>query len=137
MGLVFQMADITPDFVRLVLDKERRIKLRFRHKEIRNAVKNSGQSIGDLVNDPFGGWPHLLVEGHRPYKPTVTLDEASGWMDDFVSLPDANGEERTLAQMGKLLIDALVASKFLVVKAELKDEPEPADGAEGNGQPEA
>jgi hypothetical protein len=120
----------TPDFVRLVIDKTRRIKLRFRHAQIRKAVTAAGnRPIGELVGDAFAGWPILLAEGHRPYNPQVTIDDASEWMDEWVRTPDPEtGEIRTMDELGKLLIDALKASNFIAIKPQLKDTEEPAEG---------
>lgn len=117
-----------------MIDKGRRIKLRFRHKEIRKAVVESGnRPIGALVDDAFAGWPILLAEGHRPYNPQANVDMASEWIDDWVRLPDPEtGEMRTLGDLGSLLVDALKASKFIRVKPDLKDDEEPAESAEGN-----
>lgn len=130
-------AEPSADFVRLVLDKNRRIKLRFRHAQIRKAVIAGGnRPIEDLASDPFGGWPVLLAEGHRPYLPTVTVDQASEWMDEFVRLPHPEtGEERSLKELGDLLYDALKASKFITVRPLLKDKDDDEkapDDAEGN-----
>lgn len=129
------------DFVRLELSKSKRIKLRFKHSQLRKAViASGGRAIGDLVGDPFGGWPYLLAEGHRPYTPTVTLDQASEWMDEWVETPNPKtGEQRTLDELGSVILDGLKASKFIVLKPDVKEgeDKDLEETSEGNAPPEA
>jgi hypothetical protein len=126
---------VTPlvDFVRLELSDVKRIKLRFKHKQIHNAVIASGRAIGELATDPFGGWPFLLAEGHRPFDPKVTIEIACGWIDEWVATPDPKtGAARDLAGMMTVLTDALTASGFLSTKPEIADTDGEADEKAGN-----
>jgi hypothetical protein len=71
---------LVADFVRLEFDKTRKLKARHRH--IRDAVRESGRPITELVNDPFGGIPYVLralLQGGAG--DTVTLDAASDLID--------------------------------------------------------
>jgi hypothetical protein len=121
------------DFVRLELSDVKRIKLRFKHAQLRKAVVESGRSIGELATDPFGGWPYLLAEGHRPFDPKVTIDVASGWIDEWVETKDPKtGADRDLAGLMTLLSDALIASGFLSTKPEIADTDGEAEEKAGN-----
>ncbi len=116
-------------FVRLEITKERRVKLQFKHKQLREAVRLSGRSIGELVGDPFGGWPYLITEGHRPFDPTISIDKASQLIDEWVELPDPNtGTERSLAELAEKLLEAVKASQFVVIKPDVKDDDEVPEG---------
>jgi hypothetical protein len=73
------------DAVRLVFDKER--KLKARHKYIRNAVITSGKSIQALLADPFGGFPYVLQALIQPgvaSNETISLDKASDLIDLYM-----------------------------------------------------
>ena len=121
------------DFVRLELEKGRRIKLQFKHKQLREAVRASGnRPIGELLSDPFGGWPFLLVAGYSAFKGVASLDEVSDWIDVWMDQPDpTTGEPRTLDQLGMKLIEAIKASGFIKTEP-VKDQDD--EGAEGNAQ---
>jgi hypothetical protein len=121
---------MTDNFVRIELDVKR--KLRFRHKDLRDAVKVSGQSIGALFSDPFGGWPYLLLYALRHQDVNLDLDKCSEFIDLWV---ERHAEERQpMDLLGKQLLAALNASGFVKVEAETKLEDGPTS-AEGNAKP--
>jgi hypothetical protein len=117
-------------FIRIELDQPR--KLRFKHRDLRDAVTASGKSIGELYSDAFGGWPYLLLYGLRWQDLGLTLDKCSDFIDTWVDARAAT-EKTPLDAMGKLLLDALNATGFVRIEAEGKL----GDGAEGNAKPEA
>ena len=124
------------DFVRVTFDEHRR-KLRFKHRDLRDAVKQSGQSIGDLFQDPFGGWPYLLLMGLRFGDHKMTLDKASEFIDLWVNGDeDRNIPKRELGDLGMILLDALNASGFITLSNEAPELVEGAEQAEGNAQTE-
>jgi len=126
------MSDV--DFVRIQFDATQRLKLKFRHKDLRDAVLESGKAIGELYSDPFGGWPFLLKYAMRAYDLKVTTDKASEYIEIWVRQPDPNtNEKRTLDQLGQVLLEALNVSGFVSIKADEQSEAE----AEGNATPEA
>jgi hypothetical protein len=102
-------------------------KLRFNHKDLRDVVKESGQPIGQLFSDPFGGWPYLMQFGLRWQDISITLDRCSelidGWRDSHAD------EEMPLNSLGQALLDALNASGFVKIEAEspLKDDEPTGD----------
>jgi hypothetical protein len=69
-------------YVEVFLDRPRR--LVFRHKDLRDAVNTSKRSIGDLIGDPFGGWPVLLQHGLRHKDTTLSLDDCSEMIERWV-----------------------------------------------------
>ena len=121
-------------FVRIHLDQRR--KLRYKHKDLRDAVAESGKSIGELLTDPFGGWPYLLRFGLRWQDLKVSIDKASEFIDLWCEEPDPDTKQvRTLDQLGLLLLEALNLSGFVKIEAEKPlDEKE---DALGNESPEA
>jgi hypothetical protein len=125
------MAD---QFVRIHLDQTR--KLRFKHKDLRDMVADSGKPLGELLTDAFNGWPYILRYGLRWQDLKVSLDKASEFIDIWIEEPDPKtGEKRTLDQLGLVLLDALNASGFVKIQAE-KPLDDKADGLdEGNDQP--
>lgn len=129
------MAEV--DFVRLSFDNTEhppngRRKLKFRHKDLRDVVNTTKQSISDLFGDPFGGWPYLLVYGMRAYDINVTLDQASELIELWVKSRPT--EKTPLDSLGKQLLAALNASGLVKIRADLADQ---ADDPTGNAQPEA
>jgi hypothetical protein len=133
MADVLQQSDAP--FVRIELDGVRR-KLRFKHRDLRDAVNQSGKSIGALFMDPFGGWPYLLLYGLRWQDLKLTLDKCSDFLDQWV---EEHGSEATkdrmpLDSMGEKILEALNKSGFVKIRAEgqLDD-----GGSEGNEKPEA
>jgi hypothetical protein len=73
------------DAVRLVFDKER--KLKARHKYIRNAVIASGKGVQELLADPFGGFPYIvqaLIQPGLASNESVSLDKASDLIDQYL-----------------------------------------------------
>lgn len=129
LGLVFQMAEAIKtdaNFVRIALDIPR--KLRFKHKDLRDAVQTTGKSIGELYMDVFNGWPYLLLFGLRWQDLKVTPDKCSEFMDLWVEArPD---EEAPLTSMGQLILEALNKSGFVRIKAEGELDEAPAEGNE-------
>lgn len=110
-----------------------RKKLRFKHKDLRDAQQVSGKSVAELLGDKFGGWPYLLMFAQRSFDRTMTVDKASDQIDEWVDQPDPETKkDRTLDELGLKLLDAIYASKFIVPDKE-KDEEAP----EGNATPEA
>jgi hypothetical protein len=110
-------------------------KLRYKHKDLRDVVAESGKSLGELLTDPFGGWPYLLRYGLRHQDLTVSLDKASDFIDLWMSEPDAETKQpRTMDQLGLVILAALNASGFVKIAAEnsLDD-----TDLEGNAQPTA
>src|SRR5688500_11872079 len=79
------MADSTRNsVVRLEFDRER--KLKPKHKYLREAVRQSGRSITELLNDPFNGYPWLLQALLTPSaqtNETITLDKCSEFIDIY------------------------------------------------------
>ncbi len=121
-------------FVRIELDIRR--KLRFKHRDLRDAVKDSGKSIGELFGDPFGGWAYLLLYGLRWQDLKLTLDKCSGFIDGWVE--DHEAEKVPLDSMGEKILEALNASGFVKIQAETPlDLDKASEGSEGNAKPEA
>ena len=117
------------NFVRIELDLPR--KLRFKHKDFRDCVKESGKSVGELFFDTFGGWPYLLLYGLRWQDLQLNLDKCSDLIDGWMEAH--KDEEAPLNSLGQKILDALNASGFVRIKAEGQlDEP----SAEGNAKPE-
>lgn len=125
------------DFVRVQFDGTERVKLRFRHRDLRDAVNESGKSIQELFNDQFGGWPYLIKYAMRAARPGFTLDAASDLIEIWVKQPDPkSGASRTFDDLGLHLLEAFKRSGFLTVTKDV----EPTDEAttpEGNAAPEA
>lgn len=120
-------------FVPLQLDLKR--KLRFRHRDLRDAVTQSGKSIGDLFLDPFGGWPHLLLYGLRWQDMKLTLDKCSDFIDGWM---ESHAEEETpLDSLRDKLLDALNKSGFIRIQQFDPDADPSNGGPEGNATPEA
>lgn len=104
--------------VRLEFDKER--KLKARHKFIRDAVNNSGKSIAQLVNDPFGGYPYILQALLQPgSRDTITLDKASELIDAYLDRHES--------------IDGLTKGIIECLSGYLHIEVTPADSEEDEG----
>ncbi len=76
---------MTQALVKLDFDRPRVLKCK--HKHIRDAVRASGKSVIELLNDPFGGWPFLLsallIPGTK-FDENMSLDKASDLIDTFV-----------------------------------------------------
>lgn len=125
------------DVVRIHLDRKR--KLKFRHKDLRDVVDVTKKSIGELFVDPFYGWAYLLQFGLRYEDLKVTIDKASEFMDLWVDTPDPEtNQPRTLDDLGQKILDALNASGFVKIKAEGAGKDGDGDeSAEGNATPEA
>lgn len=115
-------------------------KLHYSHRDLRDAIKESGQPIGALLTDIFLGWPFLLRFGLRHQDLAISIDKASEFMDQWVHEPDPDtGATRTLDELGQKLLEAINLSKFITIKAEnpiAEDAPDDED-AEGNARPEA
>lgn len=117
-------ADASQRFVRIDLDQRR--KLRYKHKDLRDVVKESGKSIGELFMDPFGGWPYLLLFGLRWQDLKLNLDKASEFIDLWV---ETHADEKTpMDSLGQKLLDALNASGFVRIKSEGELDEAPAEG---------
>ncbi len=112
--------------VKVVFDKER--KLLCRHKYIREAVRQSGKSISELVNDPFGGYPFLIQALLAPRwidKEPLTLDKASDLIDTYVD------ENHSMHGLTRALVQSL--SGYLHIEQQPTDDEEPV--TEGKAAP--
>lgn len=118
-------------FVKIKLDIPGR-KLRFKHRDLRDAVSNSGKSIGELFTDPFGGWPYLLLYGLRWQDLKLNLDKCSEFIDVWVE--EHASDNAPLDSLGAVLLEALNKSGFVKIQAEGEL---PTGDAEGNGDAEA
>lgn len=107
-------------------------KLRFKHKDLRDVVKETGKSVGELFMDPFGGWPYLLLYGLRWQDLKLTVDKCSDFIDTWVDM-HSEAEKMPMDSLGQKLLDALNASGFVKIEAEGSLEGAP----EGNEKPEA
>jgi hypothetical protein len=71
------------EVVRLEFDRSR--KLKCKHRYMREAVRASGKSILELLNDPFGGYPFLLQALLQAGSAkAISIDEASDLIDTYV-----------------------------------------------------
>jgi hypothetical protein len=71
--------------VRLDFGDGKQRKLKCRHKFLREAVRVSGKSVTELINDPFGGYPYLLQALLQPGSTEgITLDKASDLIDSYL-----------------------------------------------------
>lgn len=101
-------------------------------------VAESGKSLGELLTDPFGGWPYILRFGLRWQDLKVSLDKASEFIDLWLEEPDPETHEpRTMDQLGLVLLEALNKSGFVKIQAEKPIEDKADEGDEGNARPEA
>ncbi len=107
------------EVVKVEFDVER--KLLCRHRYMREAVRASGKSITELVNDPFGGYPYLvqalLAARWKDDKP-LTIDKASDLIDDYVD------KHKSLDGLTKALIKAL--SSYLHIEVTATDDDDDA-----------
>jgi hypothetical protein len=105
----------TGEVVRLVIgkgkpvDQQERYKIIYRMRDLRDVTEATGKSVFDLLNDPFGGWPHLLHHGLRFAYPKMTRDQATDLIDRWI----ADDESNEFAKIGELLMSALEASGFV------------------------
>jgi hypothetical protein len=114
---------------KVLIDLDKKRVLMFRHKELRDLVNDTGKSIGELMSDPFGGWPHVLRYGLRYQDNKVTLDQCSDFIDIWV---EAHKDEPSpMKSLCDKLMEALDASGFIKLTAEGA-----AESAEGNATPE-
>jgi hypothetical protein len=103
------------EVVRLVIgkgkpiDEQERYKIVYRTRDLRDVTENTGKSVFDLLNDPFGGWPHLLHYGLRFAHPKITKDNAADLIDRWKDDDPAN----EYAKIGELLMQALENSGFV------------------------
>jgi hypothetical protein len=106
----------TGEVVRLVIgkgkpvDQQERYKIIYRMRDLRDVTEATGKSVFDLLNDPFGGWPHLLHFGLRFAYPKMTPDGAADLIDRW---KDDDPEVNEYAKLGELLMNALEASGFV------------------------
>lgn len=107
--------------VRLMFDRER--KLVAKHKYIREAVRTSGKTIQQLVNDPFGGHPYLLAAllelDQKANERALSLDRASELLDLFY-------------EKGGTLVE-LTQGLLKVVESYLRIENTPGPSEDPNG----
>lgn len=94
--------------IEVFLDRPR--VLLFRHKDLREAVNTSHKTIGDLISDPFGGWPYLLQHGLRHQDTRLTLDDCSGMIERWV---DAG---KSLKDLGDVLIEGVEQTGFIKIQ---------------------
>jgi hypothetical protein len=93
----------------LPIDQQERYKIVYRTRDLRDATENTGKSVFDLLNDPFGGWPHLLHYGLRFAHPKITKDGAADLIDKWKDDDQAN----EYAKLGEMLMQALENSGFV------------------------
>lgn len=118
------------NFVRVDLDpKAQGRKLRYKHRDLRDVVKESGKPIGELFQDAFFGWPYLLLYGLRWQDLQLNLDKCSEFIDYWV---EKHADEKyPMQSLGEKILEALNKSGFVKIEAEgTLEEPE------GNGLPE-
>jgi hypothetical protein len=145
LGLVLFMADQTFVRIQFHAGKGNRLKLQFKHKDLRDAVNQSKKSIHDLFTDSFGGWPYLLWAGLRHMDPRMSIDKASEYIDAWCNTPDPAlpldhpdaMKPRTMDALGFLLLDALNASGFVRIDPVEEGKDEDEEDAEKNAMPEA
>ncbi len=108
------------DFARVIFDKERKLKARHRH--LRDAVVSSGKPITELINDPFGGMPYVLLALLRGGSPeALDLNKASDFIDIYVD------KHEDLGTLQKTIIDVL--SGYLhIEQTPTEDDPKEAEG---------
>jgi hypothetical protein len=98
-----------------------RYKLKFTHSVVSEAVETTGKSVGELLNDRFHGWRHLLRAGLRQQQPRITVEQASQIIDRLLEEGDID-----IIGIGDKLVDGLVAAGFIKFKVD--------EAAEKNGQ---
>jgi hypothetical protein len=108
--------------VRVVFDKER--KLYARHEYMREAVRMSGKSITELMDDPFFGYAYvlwaLLQPGAQGTSERIDLNKSSRLIDKFF---DNGGTLRELNQHLSLAVES-----YLRIENTPTDEEEDAGG---------
>lgn len=108
-----------------------RFKIKFRHNDMRQVVEQTKRSIGDLLDDQFGGWPYLLMAGLRQQHPRITVTDASNYIDQLI------GEGMPMRDIGMKLVDAAVAAGYIELerpeKPEKPEKPESAEEPDPNG----
>jgi hypothetical protein len=108
----------------VILEFDKRRKLKCKHKYIRDAVRTSGKSVVELLNDPFGGWPFLLSALLMPgadVNEGIGIDKASDLIDIFV---EKHGSMKPLS-------DGLVQALSAYLRIELTPTDDEKD-EEGN-----
>jgi hypothetical protein len=97
-------------------------KLKPKHKNVSDAVRDSGRSIGELINDPFNGYRYLLRALLAPTYGALSLDKCSELIDSYI---EANREESVATKKPALngLTEALVESlsDWLTIEQPAKD----------------
>lgn len=88
----------------------------FRHREIRDLLNTTNKTLLELYNDPFTGWPYLLLFGLRYQDNRLTLDNCSDFIDQWAE--KHKDDEAPLKGLGDLLIEGLTASGLLRLEAE-------------------
>jgi hypothetical protein len=114
--------------VRLDLDRVRKLKVK--HKHIRDAVRASGKSVGELLNDPFGGYPFLLQALLLPgaaVGESVSLDKASDLIDVYIE------KHGNIEGLTKALVQAL--SGYLRIELTPSDEEDPTSEGTSPNEP--
>jgi hypothetical protein len=113
-------------YVEVLLDRPRR--LVFRHKDLRDAVNTSKRSIGDLMGDPFGGWPVLLQHGLRHKDTSLSLDDCSEMIERWVQAGTNDGQTpvQALRNLSDKLTRALENTGFIKIERP-EDEVSAAD----------
>ena len=102
--------------------------LMFRHKDLRDVSVATGKPIGELFADAFAYWADLLQYALRTQDPRITRDKASSFIDIWVDQPDpVTKKERTLDELGDLLLEALTASGFVKIEKFKAAEPKLSD----------
>lgn len=92
-------------------------KLKVVNQIVRDVVIISGKSIGELMRDPFGGYPYLmqaLVQAGEPGN--VTLNEGSKLIDLYLQ------NVGTMEELQKMLIRLF--AMYLVIERQKPDDEE-------------
>jgi hypothetical protein len=105
-----------------------RRKLRFRHKDLRDVAESTKRTIKELLDDPWNGWPYLLLYGLRESDPRMTLDKASELIDKWCdSHPN---EELPMNSLGQKLREAFEKAGFIRPKSADEEAPPVPEGNE-------
>jgi hypothetical protein len=129
-----------PKIVRLNVDEKLSLKLKARHRDLRDVVHDTGKSLQALYADWADGWPYLLQYFARARQEPITLDDASDIMDTWIQQPDPKtGKKRELSELGKLLLEVMDQSGFVrITRPEMAKDKDGEDDEdrEGNAPPE-
>jgi hypothetical protein len=102
------------------------VKLYPMHRYLRQAVHDSGKSIGELMSDPFDGYPYLLrallTPGKDRLAKQLTLDDCSDRIDDY------RKTHKGLEGLTEALVKVLAL--YLHIETKPREEERTGDGDE-------